>query len=63
LAKEKQRSMQWKKGQSGNPKGRPPNATSLTALLRQEMNNLCPLINPKTKQPYNKTWSELIVMG
>jgi Family of unknown function (DUF5681) len=63
LAKDNQRATQWKKGQSGNPKGRPPNTTSLTALRRQEMNNLCPLINPKTQQPYNKTWSELIVMA
>jgi hypothetical protein len=27
------------------------------------MNNLCPLINPKTNRPYDKTWSELIVIA
>jgi len=30
---------------------------------REEMNNLCPLINPKTNRPYDKTWSELIVIA
>src|SRR5262245_37812640 len=38
-------------------------ATSLTALLREEVTKICPLVNPKTGQPYSKTWSELLVMA
>lgn len=29
--------MPWKKGESGNPAGRPPNAVSLVSILRDEL--------------------------
>jgi hypothetical protein len=45
----------WKPGQSGNPRGRPPNESSLTALLRQELANTCPA------DQKGRTWKELIV--
>ncbi len=34
--------MQWKPGQSGNPKGRPPNSECLTSLLREAMEQPVP---------------------
>ena len=45
----------WKKGVSGNPRGRPKKQDSLTSLLKKEMENICPA---DKKQ---RTWSELIV--
>ena len=32
----------WEPGQSGNPKGRPPNIFYLSEILRSEINNPCP---------------------
>jgi hypothetical protein len=44
-----------KPGQSGNPRGRPPNESSLTVLLRQELDNIC------AADQKGRTWKELIV--
>jgi hypothetical protein len=45
----------FKPGQSANPRGRSPNESSLTALLRQELANTCPA------DQKGRTWKELIV--
>ncbi len=45
----------WKKGESGNPKGRPKKQDSLTSLLREEIKKICPADREK------RTWKELIV--
>jgi hypothetical protein len=45
----------WKKGQSGNPKGRPKKEDSLTSLLREEIGKPCPL------DPQNRTWGQLLI--
>jgi len=45
----------WRPGQSGNPRGRPPNASCLTALLTQELANTC------SADQKGRTWKELIV--
>ena len=37
----------WKPGQSGNPKGRPPNIRYLTEILRDEVDKPCPPIMRK----------------
>jgi len=37
----------WKPGQSGNPKGRPPNIRYLTEILRSEVDKPCPPIMRK----------------
>lgn len=47
----------FRKGQSGNPRGRPKNKTSLTALLRKEIHKICP------EDRQNRSYEELIVMA
>jgi hypothetical protein len=45
----------WKKGTSGNPRGRPTKEASLTNLLRDEIQNVCPADREQ------RTWKELVV--
>lgn len=45
----------WKKGQSGNPRGRPPNPLCLTSRLKEMLGEVCP--HDKQK----RTWLEVIV--
>ena len=47
----------WKKGQSGNPMGRPPKHECLTSLLKEELDR----IGPGDKR--GRTWRELIVLA
>ena len=45
----------WKKGVSGNPRGRPKKSESLTSLLNEEIAKVCPADREK------RTWKELVV--
>ena len=45
----------WKKGTSGNPRGRPKKQDCLTHLLREEIQKICPADREK------RTWKLLIV--
>ena len=45
----------WKKGVSGNPRGRPKKQDSLTSLLREEIEKICPADREE------RTWKELVV--
>ena len=45
----------WKKGVSGNPRGRPKKRDSLTSLLKEEIAKICPADREK------RSWKELIV--
>ena len=47
----------WKKGVSGNPRGRPKKQDSLTSLLREEIKKICPA------DRQGRTWEELMVMA
>ena|SRR5687767_12931804 len=46
----------WKKGESGNPLGRPKKKQGLTSLLNQELEKVCPADSEK------RTWKELIAL-
>ena len=45
----------WKRGVSGNPRGRPKKQDSLTSLLKEEIAKICPADRE------NRTWKELVV--
>ena len=47
----------WKKGVSGNPRGRPKKSDSLTSLLKKEIKKICPADRQK------RTWEELMVLA
>jgi hypothetical protein len=47
----------WKKGQSGNPKGRPKGIKYLSEMLRDQLDQIPDKIDGK---PNTKTWRELI---
>jgi hypothetical protein len=47
----------WKKGTSGNPRGRPKKQDCLTHLLRDEIQKMCQTDWQK------RTWKELIVLA
>jgi Family of unknown function (DUF5681) len=47
----------WKKGTSGNPRGRPKKKDSLTQLLRDEIKKICPADREK------RTWKQLIIFA
>lgn len=47
----------WKKGVSGNPRGRPKKQDCLTSLLKEEINKICPADREQ------RTWKQLIVLA
>lgn len=47
----------WKRGKSGNPRGRPKKQDCLTQLLREEIKKICPADREK------RTWKQLIVFA
>ena len=53
---------QWKPGQSGNPKGKPPKLECLTSLLREEMEKLVPQgLLRKLYLREGATWRDAVV--
>lgn len=61
-SKKPPRGRPFKKGQSGNPKGRPPDSERLSALALAEAEKLCPFPVGKIEAG-TKTWRELIILG
>ncbi len=51
----------WPKGQSGNPKGRPKNEHSITAMLRKQLDKIADITLQDGTKNTEKTWAELIV--
>jgi len=51
----------WQKGQSGNPKGRPKNERSITAMLRNQLDMVADITLEDGTKNTEKTWAELIV--
>jgi hypothetical protein len=47
----------WKKGASGNPRGRPTKQDTLTTLLRELSSKICPA------DPKQRTWEELLALN
>lgn len=47
----------WKPGHSGNPKGRPPRTASLTTLLKEELQKVCPF------DKKGRTWNQRLVLS
>ena len=47
----------WKKGTSGNPRGRPKKQDSLTKMLREEFGKICPA------DRQGRTWQELFILA
>jgi hypothetical protein len=47
----------WKKGTSGNPRGRPKKQDCLTQLLREEIQKICPADREK------RSWKQLIIFA
>jgi hypothetical protein len=47
----------WKKGVSGNPRGRPKKADLLTNLLQREIRKICPA------DRHRRTWRQLVVVA
>lgn len=50
----------WKKGQSGNPKGRPRKPVSITSGLKEQLSKV-PDFPDRRGDPNTKTWRDLIV--
>ena len=47
----------WKKGISGNPRGRPKKQDRLAILLRKELGKICPADRA------GRTWEELLILA
>lgn len=52
----------WRKGQSGNPKGRPPKDLSLTSLIKEYLEQVPDIIG-NDGEKNTKTWLELIALA
>lgn len=52
----------WKKGQSGNPRGRPKKDQSMTAALRKVLDEV-PQVVIDGNTNRTKTWRELLMLG
>jgi len=63
MAKEDIKKHEWKKGQSGNPNGRPKGARNRSTIARKWLNVMSKVTNPLTQEEEEMNQEDLITLA